>query len=68
MNGEEATVDIATDKNLKRLLEIGKALLKKPISRVHLDTGRYEKSEGEVTYEEALIDFAKRLSDEKNHN
>ncbi|KAL6273758.1 hypothetical protein ACE6H2_024450 [Prunus campanulata] len=68
LSGEEATVDIATDKNLKRLLEIGKSLLKKPVSRVHLDTGRYEKSEGEVTYEEALIDFAKRLSDQKKHN
>ncbi|CAL9026808.1 unnamed protein product [Prunus brigantina] len=68
LSGEEATVDIATDKNLKRLLEIGEALLKKPVSRVHLDTGRYEKSEGEVTYEEALIDFAKRLSDAKKHN
>ncbi|CAL2273524.1 unnamed protein product [Prunus armeniaca] len=68
LSGEEATVDIATDKNLKRLLEIGKALLKKSVSRVHLDTGRYEKSEGEVTYEEALIDFAKRLSDAKKHN
>ncbi|CAL2273526.1 unnamed protein product [Prunus armeniaca] len=68
LSNKKATVDIATDKNLKRLLEIEKALLKKPVSRVHLDTGMYEKSEGEVTYEEELIDFAKRLSDAKKHN
>ncbi|KAK9948861.1 hypothetical protein M0R45_004420 [Rubus argutus] len=61
LSGEESSVDIATEKNLKRLVEIGKALLKKPVSRVNLDTGRLEKSEGEGTYEEALVDFAKQL-------
>ncbi|PRQ47917.1 putative galactolipase [Rosa chinensis] len=61
--GEEASVDIATEKNLKRLVEIGNALLKKRLSRVNLDTGRYEESEGEGTYEEALVDFAKRLAE-----
>lgn len=61
LSGEESSVDIATEKNLKRLVEIGKALLKKPLSRVNLDTGRYEKSEGEGTYEDALVDFSKRL-------
>lgn len=66
MTGDEASVDIATEKNLMRLIEIGNALLKKPVSRVQLDTGRYEKPEGEEgTYEEALIDFAKRLSEVK---
>ncbi|KAM1063067.1 hypothetical protein ACFX2A_027875 [Malus domestica] len=66
--GEEASVDIATEKNLKRLVEIGKVLLKKPVSRVNLDTGRYEESKGEGTYEEALIEFAKRLSEGKKLN
>ncbi|KAK9902894.1 hypothetical protein M0R45_001410 [Rubus argutus] len=61
LSGEESSVDIATEKNLKRLVEIGKALLKKPLSRVNLDTGRYEKSEREGTYEDALVDFSKRL-------
>ncbi|CAN6541806.1 unnamed protein product [Malus baccata var. baccata] len=63
--GEEASLDIATEKNLKRLVEIGNALLKKPVSRVNLDTGKYEVSKEEGTYEEALIDFAKRLSEGK---
>ncbi|KAK9902897.1 hypothetical protein M0R45_001412 [Rubus argutus] len=63
LSGEESSMDIATEKNLKRLVEIGKELLKKPVSRVNLDTGRYEKSEGEGTYEEALVDFAKRLAE-----
>jgi hypothetical protein len=61
LSGEESSVDIATEKNLKRLVEIGTALLKKPLSRVNLDTGRFEKSEGEGTYEDALVDFAKQL-------
>ena len=58
-------MDIATEKNLNRLVEIGKELLKKRLSRVNLDIGRYEEVEGEGTYEEALVDFAKRLSDAK---
>ncbi|XP_062010925.1 patatin-like protein 2 [Rosa rugosa] len=65
--GEESSVDIATEKNLKRLVEIGNGLLKKPVSRVNLDNGRYEKSEGEGTYEEALVEFAKRLVEGKKH-
>ncbi|XP_004288059.1 PREDICTED: patatin-like protein 1 [Fragaria vesca subsp. vesca] len=65
LSGEEASMDIATEKNLKRLVEIGKGLLKKPVSRVNLDTGKYEKCEGEGTYEEALVDFAKRLVEGK---
>ena len=58
-------LDVATEKNMKRLVEIGKGLLKKPVSRVNLDTGKYEKCEGEGTYEEALVDFAKRLAEAK---
>lgn len=63
MSGDESSVDIATEKNLKRLVEIGKGLLKKPVSRVNMDTGRYEKSEGEGTYEAALVQFAIQLSE-----
>ncbi|BFG38923.1 hypothetical protein CerSpe_251960 [Prunus speciosa] len=65
LSGDEVSVDIATEKNLNRLVEIGKELLKKRVSRVNLDIGRYEEVEGEGTYEEALVDFAKRLSDAK---
>ncbi|KAH0971395.1 hypothetical protein GBA52_023551 [Prunus armeniaca] len=63
LTGDEASVDIATEKNLRRLMEIGNALLKKPVSRVQLDTGKYEVCEGEGTYEDALIEFAKTISE-----
>lgn len=62
MSGDASSVDIATETNLKSLVEIGNGLLKKPVSRVNLDTGRYEKCEGEATYEEALVRFAIQLS------
>ncbi|KAM3757160.1 hypothetical protein ACB098_02G167300 [Castanea mollissima] len=42
LTGDASTVDVATKENLQRLVEIGKELLKKPVSRVNLDTGRYE--------------------------
>ncbi|BFG38922.1 hypothetical protein CerSpe_251980 [Prunus speciosa] len=63
LTGDEASLDIATEKNLRRLVEIGNALLKKPVSRVQLDTGKYEQCEGEGTYEDALIKFAKTISE-----
>ncbi|XP_004289234.1 PREDICTED: patatin-like protein 2 [Fragaria vesca subsp. vesca] len=62
LSGDASSVDIATETNLKSLVEIGNGLLKKPVSRVNLDTGRYEKCEGEATYEEALVRFAIQLS------
>ena len=48
-----------------RLEDIGKELLKKPVSRVNLETGRFEKIEGKVTNEEALANFAKLLVEER---
>ncbi|KAB2626450.1 patatin-like protein 3 [Pyrus ussuriensis x Pyrus communis] len=66
--GDEASVDIATEKNLRRLVEIGEALLKKQVSRVQFDTGRYKTSEGEGTYEDALTIFAKTLSEGRKLN
>lgn len=68
MIGDEVSVDIATDKNLKRLVEIGEALLKKQVSRVQFDTGRYKTLEGEGTYEDALTGFAKTLSEGRKLN
>ena len=65
MCGEESSVDIATKKNLERLVEIGNLLLQKPVSRVNLETGRYEAIENEGTNEEALTRFAKLLSEER---
>ncbi|KAG5613140.1 hypothetical protein H5410_024421 [Solanum commersonii] len=52
--GTEASVDVATKKNLERLVEIGEKLLKKPLSRVNLETGLTEPIPKGGTNEEAL--------------
>ncbi|XP_021714281.1 patatin-like protein 3 isoform X2 [Chenopodium quinoa] len=57
--------DAATKKILENLVKIGKALLKKPVSRINFDTGIYQPIPNGGTNEEALIRFAKQLSDEK---
>lgn len=54
MTGTASSVDIATEKNLNNLMKIGEQLLKKPVSRVNLDTGVFE-AVNEGTNEEALI-------------
>ncbi|KAK9946545.1 hypothetical protein M0R45_012006 [Rubus argutus] len=64
LTGQVSSVDIAEQKNLDDLLKVGKDLLKKPVSRVNLETGRYEACSKE-TNEEALTRFAKQLSEEK---
>ncbi|XP_075653169.1 patatin-like protein 2 isoform X2 [Castanea sativa] len=65
LTGDASTVDVATKENLQRLVEIGKELLKKPVSRVNLDTGRYEEIGSECTNEEVLSYFAKLLVEER---
>ena len=58
-------MDIATKENMEALIKIGEALLKKPVSRVNIDTGMYEPVDGEGTNEDALARFAKMLSEER---
>lgn len=65
MSIDAAKVDNSTEENMKRLEEIGMKLLKEAVSRVDLDTGRFRKSEGEGNNEEALVRFAKQLSDRR---
>ncbi|XWS45298.1 hypothetical protein CRYUN_Cryun15aG0124800 [Craigia yunnanensis] len=65
LTGDASSVDIATEVNLKKLIEIGTGLLKKRVSRVNLETGKFEEVEGEATNEEALVNFAKNLSQER---
>ncbi|XP_056169574.1 uncharacterized protein LOC115685894 [Syzygium oleosum] len=65
LTGEESSVDVATPENLQRLMEIGQMLLQKPVSRVNLETGRFEEIEGEGTNGDALSRFAIRLSEER---
>ncbi|KAK9946549.1 hypothetical protein M0R45_012009 [Rubus argutus] len=64
LSGQVSSVDIATKQNFNDLVEVGEGLLKKPVSRVNLENGRFEASNHE-TNEEALIRFAKLLSEEK---
>lgn len=65
MTGDTSSVDITTKENMEALIRIGHELLKKPVSRVNIDTGMYEPVNGEGTNEEALARFAKILSDER---
>lgn len=54
LTGTVASVDIATSENLERLSEIGQKLLKKPVSRVNLETGLFEPIQNGGTNEDAL--------------
>ncbi|KAL6273742.1 hypothetical protein ACE6H2_024434 [Prunus campanulata] len=65
LEGNLASADKATQKNLENLVEVGNTLLQKPISTMDLDTGVYEPVENGGTNQQALQRFAKLLSDEK---
>ncbi|XP_057975382.1 patatin-like protein 2 [Malania oleifera] len=65
LTGRDASVDVATTESLKKLVKIGERLLKKPMSRVNLETGLSEPVENGGTNEEALKRFAKLLSEER---
>jgi len=56
LTGKLASVDIATKENLENLVKVGEGLLKKPVSRVNLDTGVFEPAH-QLTNEEALIKY-----------
>lgn len=56
LTGVVSSVDIATEKNLNDLVKVGDELLKKPVSRVNLETGRVEVCDHE-TNQEALIRY-----------
>ncbi|KAF8404256.1 hypothetical protein HHK36_009138 [Tetracentron sinense] len=66
--GDASSVDIVIEENLINLVNIGEDLLKKPVSWSNsVQTGRREmmkEEEIQETNEEALIRFAKILSDE----
>ncbi|KAF5183918.1 Patatin-like protein [Thalictrum thalictroides] len=65
LTGDAASVDVTTKTNLENLVKIGNELLKKPVSRVNLETGKQEELKGEGTNEEALSRFAKILCNER---
>ncbi|KAJ8493647.1 hypothetical protein OPV22_015368 [Ensete ventricosum] len=63
--GERSSVDVSTKENLVELVQIGKNLLNKKVSRVNLETGIFEEINGEGTNADALTQIAKRLSRER---
>ncbi|XP_057500619.1 patatin-like protein 2 [Actinidia eriantha] len=65
LTGNAASLDMATKENMERLVQIGNELLKRPLSRVNLETGRFDEVVGEGTNEAALIRFVKLLSEER---
>ncbi|KAA0045874.1 patatin-like protein 3 [Cucumis melo var. makuwa] len=65
LSGEVSSVDIATAENLLKLIYVGEDLLKKPLSRVNLESGKFEPLDAQGTNEQALTEFAKMLSDER---
>ncbi|KAL6212481.1 hypothetical protein ACLB2K_017701 [Fragaria x ananassa] len=58
------SVDVATHENLNNLVKVGEELLKKPVSRVNMETGMYEPAH-QSTNEEALVRVAGILSRER---
>nr|CAB3490314.1 unnamed protein product [Digitaria exilis] len=59
--GETASVDCTTKKNMDKLIEIGKKLLKEPVAKVNVDTGVYETVPGGPTNDKALEKLATKL-------
>ncbi|XP_061343194.1 patatin-like protein 2 isoform X2 [Gastrolobium bilobum] len=54
LTGTDSSVDIATKENLEKLGQIGERLLKKPVSKVNLETGLFQPIENGETNEDAL--------------
>lgn len=65
LNGIENSVDIATNENLERLVAIGERMLRKPVSRINLETGLTQPVNNGGTNEDALKRFARMLSSER---
>lgn len=60
MTGKDSSIDIATEENLNKLVQISERLLKKPVSRVNLETGLSEPLENGGTNAEALRKYDKK--------
>ncbi|WCJ31105.1 Patatin-like protein 1 [Euphorbia peplus] len=63
--GDTSSNDKATPKNLEELVKIGQQLLQKPLSRVDHDSGIFKAVKNGGTNQQALIRFAKLLSEER---
>ncbi|KAF7027150.1 hypothetical protein CFC21_039216 [Triticum aestivum] len=65
LKGETASVDVSTPENLNRLVDVGKALLKRQVCKVNAETGKNEPDQNRGTNEEELVIFARMLSKER---
>ena len=68
LDGAVAAVDAATPENMRGLVQIGEHMLEQPVSRVNVETGKYEKVTGEDeerTNADALVSLAEELSKER---
>jgi hypothetical protein len=71
LTGDTSSVDVSTKENLNRLVDVGRRLLKKPVCKVNVETGKNEPDKNRVTNgsirtnEEELISFAQMLVKER---
>jgi hypothetical protein len=65
LSGDTSSVDVSTPDNLNRLVGVGKALLKRSVCRVDVETGKSVPDNNRGTNEEELIEFARMLSQER---
>ena len=65
LKGDTASVDVSTPENLTRLVNVGKALLKRQVCKVNIETGKNEPDMKRGTNEEELVHFARKLSEER---
>uniref|UniRef100_A0A0E0MND3 Patatin n=1 Tax=Oryza punctata TaxID=4537 RepID=A0A0E0MND3_ORYPU len=60
-----AALDAATPENMRNLVGVGERMLEQQVTRVNVETGRYEKVSDEGSNADALIRMARTLSEEK---
>ncbi|GJN15951.1 hypothetical protein PR202_gb02900 [Eleusine coracana subsp. coracana] len=65
LKGDTASVDVSTSENLNRLVDVGKALLKRQVCKVNIETGKNEPDLSRGTNEKELTRFAGMLSKER---
>ncbi|XP_065875194.1 patatin-like protein 1 [Euphorbia lathyris] len=65
LSGDTSSTDKATPKNLEDLVKIGQGILQKPVSRVDHESGIFKAVHNGGTNQQALIRFAKLLSEER---
>ncbi|CAO2173146.1 unnamed protein product [Urochloa humidicola] len=65
LTGDTSSVDVSSKENLNRLVSVGKGLLKKPVCKVNIETGKNEPDRSRGTNEEELVRFAHMLVEER---